>query len=121
MLVRNEHYLCANQFASEMYVAIFGLTGAIIDERMPLQLNALNPETFMNYPDGRPVATLRMEAKDRGIILPHGCDANKCDDNGVRNAVILDQLDISGDAKDPVKLILRPLPASSHKLEETTP
>ena len=31
------------------------------------------------YPDGRPSATLRMEAKDQGVVLKHGDGPGQCD------------------------------------------
>ena len=40
------------------------------------------------YPDGRPEAILRMEAKDQGIILRHGEGPNDCDTFGMRQAMI---------------------------------
>lgn len=43
------------------------------------------------YPDGRPAATLRMEAKDQGIILKHGEGPNQCDYLGAREALIFEE------------------------------
>jgi len=40
------------------------------------------------YPDGRPVATLRMEAQDQGVLIPHGDGPNECDTRGAREALI---------------------------------
>lgn len=40
------------------------------------------------YPDGRPVATLRMEAKDQGVVLRHGDGPEECDTLGAREALI---------------------------------
>ena len=40
------------------------------------------------YPDGRPSATLRMEAKDQGVILKHGDGPGQCDILGAREALI---------------------------------
>jgi predicted GH43/DUF377 family glycosyl hydrolase len=37
------------------------------------------------YPDGRPAATLRMEAKDQGIVLKHGGGPGECDRLGARD------------------------------------
>jgi predicted GH43/DUF377 family glycosyl hydrolase len=37
------------------------------------------------YPDGRPAATLRMEAKDQGIVLKHGDGPGECDRLGARD------------------------------------
>ncbi|MDI1334894.1 MAG: hypothetical protein PSU94_01820 [Lacunisphaera sp.] len=39
------------------------------------------------YPDGRPAATLRMEAQDQGVILKHGDGPDGCDTLGARNAI----------------------------------
>lgn len=46
------------------------------------------------YSDGRPVATLRMNAKDQGIILRHGDGPNKCDIRGAREALIFKEKDV---------------------------
>lgn len=43
------------------------------------------------YPDGRPVATLRMEAKDQGVVLKHGDGPNQCDILGAREALIFEE------------------------------
>lgn len=37
------------------------------------------------YPDGRPSATLRMEAKDQGVVLKHGDGPGQCDMLGARD------------------------------------
>ena len=37
------------------------------------------------YPDGRPVAALRMDAVDQGIVLKHGDGPDKCDVQGARD------------------------------------
>lgn len=39
----------------------------------------------MKYPDGRPVAALRMEAKDQGVIFKYGDGPDKCDRLGARD------------------------------------
>ncbi len=39
----------------------------------------------MKYPDGRPVAFLRMEAKDQGVVLRHGDGPGRCDILGARD------------------------------------
>jgi predicted GH43/DUF377 family glycosyl hydrolase len=38
-----------------------------------------------DYPDGRPVATLRMEAKDQGVVMKHGDGPGGCDKLGARD------------------------------------
>lgn len=43
------------------------------------------------YRDGRPSATLRMEAKDQGAILKHGEGPNQCDYLGAREALIFEE------------------------------
>lgn len=43
------------------------------------------------YPDGRPSATLRMEAKDQGVILKHGDGPDQCDYLGAREALIFEE------------------------------
>lgn len=42
------------------------------------------------YPDGRPAATLRMEAKDHGIVLRHGDGPDKCDALGARDVWVFE-------------------------------
>jgi predicted GH43/DUF377 family glycosyl hydrolase len=37
------------------------------------------------YPDGRPSATLRLEAKDQGVVLKHGDGPKQCDMLGARD------------------------------------
>ncbi len=37
------------------------------------------------YPDGRPSATLRLEAKDQGVVLQHGNGPGQCDALGARD------------------------------------
>ena len=37
------------------------------------------------YPDGRPSATLRLEAKDQGVVLKHGDGPGQCDMLGARD------------------------------------
>jgi predicted GH43/DUF377 family glycosyl hydrolase len=43
------------------------------------------------YPDGRPLATLRMEAKDQGVVLKHGDGPGQCDILGAREALIFEE------------------------------
>jgi predicted GH43/DUF377 family glycosyl hydrolase len=38
------------------------------------------------YPDGRPEAKLRLEARDQGVVLRHGDGPNLCDIHGARDA-----------------------------------
>ena len=43
------------------------------------------------YPDGRPSATLRMEAEDQGVVLKHGDGPGQCDILGAREALIFEE------------------------------
>ena len=43
------------------------------------------------YSDGRPVASLRMEAKDQGVVLRHGDGPHQCDLLGAREALIFQE------------------------------
>ena len=57
---------------------------------------ALPAETAMAasgfvYPDGRPSASLRMEAKDQGMVLKHGDGPNGCDQLGAREASVFEE------------------------------
>ena len=42
------------------------------------------------YRDGRPVATLRMDAKDHGIVLRYGDGPNQCDSLGARDVWVFE-------------------------------
>src|ERR1035441_3224880 len=37
------------------------------------------------YPDGRPEATLRLDARDQGVVLKHGAGPGLCDTLGARD------------------------------------
>lgn len=41
-----------------------------------------------SYPDGRPEAALRLEARDEGIVLRHGTGPERCDVHGAREAIV---------------------------------
>ncbi|MGI4787613.1 MAG: hypothetical protein ACRYFS_02045 [Janthinobacterium lividum] len=43
------------------------------------------------YPDGRPSATLRMDARDQGIVLKHGGGPGQCDIRGARDLWVFQQ------------------------------
>jgi len=43
------------------------------------------------YSDGRPLATLRMEAKDQGVVLKYGDGPGQCDYLGAREALIFEE------------------------------
>jgi predicted GH43/DUF377 family glycosyl hydrolase len=45
---------------------------------------------WAGYPDGRPEAKLRMEAKDQGVVLKHGDGPAKCDMLGAREAIVFE-------------------------------
>ncbi len=42
------------------------------------------------YPDGRPAAHLRMEARDQGIVLRHGSGPDQCDRLGARDVWVFE-------------------------------
>ncbi len=48
-------------------------------------------EMETTYPDGRPSAKLRMEARDQGMILRHGDGPDRCDRLGAREALIFEE------------------------------
>lgn len=50
-------------------------------------LSPASPPTPAAYPDGRPTATLRLNAVDSGPILRHGTGPNRCDYLGMREAI----------------------------------
>ncbi len=43
------------------------------------------------YPDGRPSAALRRDAKAQGVILKHGDGPGQCDIRGAREALIFEE------------------------------
>ncbi len=55
-----------------MAIALLLLTGPLFARRQ-------------SYADGRPVATLRMEAKDQGMVFAHGQGPEDCDKLGARD------------------------------------
>ena len=66
--------------------------GAIVMEnKLPKGLS-VNAESI--YPDGRPSAKYRMEAKDQGIIIKHGGGPKDCDTYGMRQAMINKENDV---------------------------
>jgi predicted GH43/DUF377 family glycosyl hydrolase len=46
--------------------------------------------TLAAYPDGRPEATLRMDARDEGVVLKHGDGPDQCDTYGAREAIVFE-------------------------------
>jgi len=50
---------------------------------------AQEPVPMTSYPDGRPAATYRLDAKDAGRILKHGSGPDKCDALGAREASVV--------------------------------
>lgn len=55
-----------------------------------LFLGPFKPVISQIYSDGRPMATLRMEAKDSGIILRHGDGPGQCDIMGARDVWVFE-------------------------------
>ena len=50
------------------------------------------PESeVMKYPDSRPAARYRLDAKDQGVILKHGDGPGQCDILGAREALIFEE------------------------------
>ncbi|MEI8354106.1 MAG: hypothetical protein WCG22_06330, partial [Lentisphaerota bacterium] len=52
-------------------------------------MSSIEQET--TYPDGRPAAKLRMEARDQGVVLRHGDGPRQCDYLGAREALIFEE------------------------------
>lgn len=52
--------------------------------------------TAQKYADGRPEATLRMNAKDYGIVLKYSDGPDKCDILGVRDVWVFEDQGIYG-------------------------
>lgn len=54
-----------------------------------------SPDLFVpSYADGRPVATLRMDAVDQGIVLRHGDGPGRCDAFGARDVWVFEDHDM---------------------------
>ncbi|MGA3188058.1 MAG: hypothetical protein ABSF22_13200 [Bryobacteraceae bacterium] len=53
----------------------------------PLCVLAQSVPAKKSYPDGRPTASLRLDAKDSGPIIRHGEGPARCDDLGAREAI----------------------------------
>ena len=51
-------------------------------------LSAASQVAPSGYPDGRPAASYRLDAKDQGIVLRHGDGPGQCDMLGAREALI---------------------------------
>jgi hypothetical protein len=60
-------------------VLLLGCAGASAETRVVPAAD--NPR----YPDQRPSAACRMEARDQGIVLRHGDGPGRCDQLGARN------------------------------------
>lgn len=56
-----------------------------------LASNMAHAGNEVRYSDGRPFATLRLEAKDQGVVLKHGDGPDKCDMLGAREALIFEE------------------------------
>ena len=51
------------------------------------QCEAIEPK---NYADGRPAATLRLNARDAGVLIRHGQGPGDCDVYGAREAIVFE-------------------------------
>jgi predicted GH43/DUF377 family glycosyl hydrolase len=49
-----------------------------------------SPAAATPYPDGRPVAEFRLEARDQGVVLKHGGGPGDCDALGAREAIVFE-------------------------------
>ena len=56
-----------------------------IENRSGLELARARPTAPATYADGRPMAELRLEAHDEGIVLRHGDGPDRCDELGARD------------------------------------
>lgn len=55
-----------------------------------LLLVASGLATAQQYPDGRPTATLRIDAQDQGIVLRYGDGPDQCDMLGARDVWVFE-------------------------------
>lgn len=52
------------------------------------QIVPIAESEIIKYPDNRPSAKYRLDAKDQGVVLKHGDGPDKCDYRGAREALI---------------------------------
>jgi len=45
---------------------------------------------IMKYPDNRPAASFRLDAKDQGVVFRHGTGPNRCDSLGARDVWVFE-------------------------------
>ena len=68
-------------FASVLLIALAGVASR--------SASAQESPSLKSYPDGRPVAKYRLDAKGAGRILKHGSGPNHCDASGAREASVV--------------------------------
>lgn len=75
-------------------VALMALCYAGLTGLFTVTATAQEVSAKQKYRDGRPAATMRMDASDQGIILRYGDGQDKCDILGAREALIFKENDV---------------------------
>ena len=57
----------------------------------PVPASVAGASGATSYPDGRPVASLRLDAKGHGVVLKHGDGPQQCDMLGAREASVVEE------------------------------
>jgi hypothetical protein len=70
-----------------LLISMFALASAQSKTNLP-------QNSSKKYSDGRPEATLRMDATDQGIVLKYGDGPDRCDIRGAREAIIFKENNI---------------------------
>jgi predicted GH43/DUF377 family glycosyl hydrolase len=66
-------------------VGVWGTLIALCIPCVSMASQAVAAPEIENYPDGRPAALYRLEAKDQGVVLRHGDGPDRCDVLGARD------------------------------------
>jgi predicted GH43/DUF377 family glycosyl hydrolase len=86
------HAMTRRQLVSAGATAFaLGALGRVVPARAePFPVSCPPAGWVPSYPDGRPVATLRMDAVDQGVVLLHGDGPDQCDIYGARDVWVFE-------------------------------
>ncbi len=70
--------------------ALLTLTALLLNGSRVWAAGTSNSNEVPVYPDGRPTATFRMDAKDQGVVLKHGDGPGQCDLLGARDVWVFE-------------------------------
>jgi predicted GH43/DUF377 family glycosyl hydrolase len=86
------HHRACFSLALTVILATFSAEAAELPTGNKHDVNARNHDGNP-YPDGRPQATLRLDAKDLGVVLRHGNGPGQCDVYGARDVWVFEDGD----------------------------